>query len=239
LCENVCMNLAGVMTGAVAAGAAVAVWGAVSPSSQMFGPTVRRLEDGRAIALTFDDGPNPLVTPRLLELLDQYGAKATFFLVGTHVRDCAGVAREIAARGHAVGNHSYTHPNLAIMSARRVEEELAWCGATIESATGMRARLMRPPFGFRGPQLAGAMRRGGLGPLVMWSAMGRDWKPQAAERVRNRLRRVRGGDIVLLHDGDHRVLRGDRMHTVEALKYWMPRWVEAGYRFEAVTHKVS
>jgi peptidoglycan/xylan/chitin deacetylase (PgdA/CDA1 family) len=237
LCEDECMNLAGVIGGVVATGAAVAAWGAVSPSSQMFGPTVRRLVDARAIALTFDDGPNPMVTPRLLELLDQYEAKATFFLMGAHVRECIELTWEIAARGHALGNHTYTHPNLAMMSTRKIEEELAWCGETIESAAGKRAPLVRPPFGFRGPQLGGAVRRSDMGPVVMWSAMARDWQPQPSERVSRRLRRVRGGDIVLLHDGDHRVLRGDRMHTVEALKYWMPRWVEAGYRFDAVTQE--
>lgn len=239
LCENVFMSLAAVMMGAMAAGAAAGVWGAVSPGSQMYGPTVRRIEDAGAIALTFDDGPNPAVTPRLLDLLDQHQAKATFFLMGAHVRECAGLVREIVLRGHALGNHTDTHPNLAVLSPRRIEEEMARCAEEIQSIAGIRLRMMRPPFGFRGPQLAPALQRGGWGPVVMWSAMARDWKPQPAERVRHRLQGVRGGDIVLLHDGDHRVLRGDRMHTVDALEYWLPRWSAAGYRFVAVNQAAS
>ncbi len=90
---------------------------------------------------------------------------------------------------------------------------------------------MRPPFGFRGPQLDRVIRRRGDLGVVMWSVWARDWKAQPPEPVIKRLRRVRGGDIVLLHDGDHRVLEGDRRHTVAALEYWLPRWKDAGIRF--------
>ena len=89
---------------------------------------------------------------------------------------------------------------------------------------------MRPPYGFRSPFLNGVVKhRHGAG-VVMWSRLARDWKPQPAAAVTARLRRVHGGDIVLLHDGDHRVANGDRQHTVEALKYWIPRWKDAGLR---------
>ena len=90
---------------------------------------------------------------------------------------------------------------------------------------------MRPPYGFRGPQLAAVVRKRGGAGVVMWSAMARDWKPQAAETVIERLRRVRGGDIVLLHDGDPHVADADRRHTALALEYWIPRWKDAGMRF--------
>src|ERR1700719_3602209 len=87
-------------------------WGAVAPSSQLFGPTLRRLRVPSGIALTFDDGPNPAITPRLLDLLQRYRARATFFLIGRHVRACPELAAEIANRGHAIGNHTDSHPNL-------------------------------------------------------------------------------------------------------------------------------
>ena len=93
---------------------------------------------------------------------------------------------------------------------------------------------MRPPYGFRSPFLQGVIDRRGAAGVVMWSRLARDWKPQAAEAVERRLQRVRGGDIVLLHDGDHRVANGDRRHTVEALEHWIPRWKDAGLRFVTV-----
>jgi hypothetical protein len=89
---------------------------------------------------------------------------------------------------------------------------------------------MRPPFGYRSPLLHGIVRERGHAKLVMWSARARDWNPQPAQHVIRRLRRVRGGDIVLLHDGDHRVLEGERRHPVAALEYWLPRWTDAGIR---------
>ena len=89
---------------------------------------------------------------------------------------------------------------------------------------------MRPPYGYRSPLLSGIIRRRADAKVVMWSAAARDWKPQPAERVIKHLRRVRGGDIVLLHDGDHRKLSGDRRHTLEAVEYWLPRWKNAGLR---------
>lgn len=93
---------------------------------------------------------------------------------------------------------------------------------------------MRPPFGGRGPALDRAASASGITGVVMWSKWAWDWKVQPAEPVIERLRRVRGGDIVLLHDGDHRVAEGDRRHTVRAVEYWLPRWKDAGLRFVTV-----
>lgn len=182
------------------------------------------------MAITFDDGPNPAVTPALLNLLERYHARATFFLIGRNVRRFPELTREIAARGHAIGNHTETHPSLTFMHPRRIAQELARCDEAIESATGRRARWMRPPFGFRGPQLNPVVQRESVG-VVMWSVLAWDWKPQPAAPVIRRLRRAKGGDIVLLHDGDHRVLEGDRKHSVDALAYWLPRWSHRGFRF--------
>ncbi|MGH9866461.1 MAG: hypothetical protein ACRD4H_13715, partial [Candidatus Acidiferrales bacterium] len=92
-------------------------------------------------------------------------------------------------------------------------------------------RWMRPPFGFRGPQLDGVVREFGYSGVAMWSKWAWDWKPQPAQPVIHRLRHVTGGDIVLLHDGDHRLLKGDRRHTVTALEHWLPRWKDGGLRF--------
>jgi peptidoglycan/xylan/chitin deacetylase (PgdA/CDA1 family) len=216
--------------GACAAGGILA-WAAAAPSAQLFGRTIRHTGDASSIALTFDDGPNPTITPALLHLLDQHNTRATFFLIGRHVRAFPELAREIAERGHAVGNHTDTHPVLTFLSPRRIAEEFRRCDGALEAAIGRRTRWLRPPYGFRGPQLGGVVRRRGDARIVMWSLAAWDWKPQPPERVIKRLRRARGGDIVLLHDGDHRLLEGDRRHTVRALAYWLPRWRDAGLGF--------
>lgn len=222
------------MTGAaatLAAAAGAAAWGAVAPSSQMFGPTVRRTGNPGTIALTFDDGPNPAVTPGLLKLLERHGAKATFFLIGQFARGESSLTREIAERGHGVGNHTQTHPSLVFLSRREIRNELARCDEAIGEATGSAPKWMRPPYGFRSVFLAEIARERGYKGVVMWSRMARDWKPQAAEGVIGRLRGAKGGEIVLLHDGDHRRLGGARSHTVTALEHWLPRWADAGMKF--------
>ncbi|MGH9703163.1 MAG: polysaccharide deacetylase family protein [Candidatus Acidiferrales bacterium] len=214
--------------------AGAGAFGAMHPASQLFGRTIRHAGNQRALALTFDDGPNPRITPQLLDLLERHQIQATFFVIGKFARECAALTAEIAARGHLLGNHTESHPDLIWLGSKRIEAELARCQEAIHRSTGKTAVWMRPPYGFRGPQLDAAVRRGGFKAVVMWSAWAWDWKPQAAEPVIHRLRRVRGGDIVLLHDGDHRALNGDRIHTVAALEYWLPRWKDAGREFVTI-----
>jgi peptidoglycan/xylan/chitin deacetylase (PgdA/CDA1 family) len=207
------------------------------------------------MALTFDDGPNPALTPQLLPLLERNGIRATFFLVGRWARACPELVREIAALGHEIGNHTETHPNLALLSASRIDHELALCRESIvaaldaapDAARSAHGAWMRPPFGFRGPQLAGAVERAGLRGVAMWSLTCYDWKPQRPAALIERLGRVmgsgvysptggrRGGEIVLLHDGDFRALGADRQHVLVALKYWLPRWRDAGLKFATIT----
>lgn len=224
--------------GACAAGGFLS-WAAAAPSSQIFGPTVRHTGTSETIALTFDDGPNPAVTPQLLDLLEQHHARATFFVIGKWAMAEPGLTREIAARGHLLANHSHTHPRLALCSRERIDEELRRCDDAIEAATGRRSSWIRPPFGYRSPLVARAVRDRGDDGIVMWSASGRDWKSQADGKLIGRLHAVRGGDIVLLHDGDHRIARGDREHTARALAHWLPRWKDAGLNFVTVQAAVS
>jgi len=225
------MNVWPIAAGALATCSGVAAWGAFHPAAQLFGPTVRHTGSQSAVALTFDDGPNPALTPRLLDLLDEHRVRATFFLIGRHVRACPQLAAEIAARGHTLGNHTDTHPSLLWLSGRHTLGELQRCQEAIERAAGCRAAWMRPPYGFRGPQSDGAVRRAGLRGVVMWSVLAFDWKPQPAARVIRRLQRVRGGDIVVLHDGAPEALGADRKHVVGALQRWLPRWKQAGLEF--------
>ncbi len=112
------------VAGAALAASGTYAWGSVAPPSQLFGPTIRRTGDASTIALTFDDGPNPAITPQLLDLLDRHRVKATFFLIGAWVREAPSLASDIAARGHAAGNHTDTHPSLALRSKQRITDEL-------------------------------------------------------------------------------------------------------------------
>jgi peptidoglycan/xylan/chitin deacetylase (PgdA/CDA1 family) len=234
LCENpsaIMERFAIILTAGALAASGAFCRGAFAPGSQLFGRTTRFTGDSGALALTFDDGPNPRVTPGLLDLLDHHDAKATFFLIGRHVASAPVLAKEIAARGHVIGNHTQTHPNLAFCLPAATEKEVDQCDEAIQTAIGRKPLWMRPPFGCRSPALNGIVRRNGCAGLVMWSKWGRDWKSQPAAAVIHRLANARGGDILLLHDGDHRVPQGDRQHTVDALKHWIPRWKEAGLRF--------
>ncbi len=235
------MNLLPLAVPAALAG--IAAWGAAVPSSQLFGRTVvhRRStggEDCREVALTFDDGPNPRCTPTLLDLLDKHQATATFFLVGKFVRQHPELAREVAARGHALGNHTQTHPNLFWKGTGRITQELEECQRAIEEVCGIRPRLFRPPFGFRGPHLFPVVRRMGM-EVIMWSVMVKDWNVQPAEQIGEGLKTTRGGDILVLHDGDYRRTNGDRMHTVSALALALPWFSERGWHCVTVPELVK
>ena len=212
-------------------GAGLYAWGALYPGSQVFGPTLRHSSGNSSLGLTFDDGPNMAITPHLLTLLDRYQVKATFFLIGKHVRACPDLAREVAARGHSIGNHTETHPSLLWMSRRRIIQQLSQCQDAIEQATGQRPTIMRPPFGERGPQLQSAVRQAGLHGVAMWSLTAFDWKPQPAERLIRRLRGAGNGDVIVLHDGDHLAMGADRLHLLKALEFWLPRWRDDGLKF--------
>jgi peptidoglycan-N-acetylglucosamine deacetylase len=221
----------------VGAAAGIAAWGAVSPYSELFGPTLRHTASRRKIALTFDDGPNPAVTPRLLDLFERYSVRGTFFLIGKFARACPGLAKEIHARGHVIGNHTDTHANLIWQTPGGIRSELGRCQDAIASATGTEPpRWMRPPYGYRNPLLHTEVRRAGIQGVVMWSKICWDWKPQPPQRLIERLASIartgrKQGDIVVMHDGDHRALGGDRLHVVAALEHWLPRWRDAGMEF--------
>jgi peptidoglycan-N-acetylglucosamine deacetylase len=205
---------------------------------------VRHTGSARKIALTFDDGPNPAVTPRLLKLFERYSVRATFFLIGRFARACPDLVKEMSARGHALGNHTDSHANLIFRLRAGIRDELARCQDAVASATGAPPVWMRPPYGYRSPLLHGEIQRAKMQGVVMWSKICWDWKPQPPERLIDRLANVARrnrprGDIVVLHDGDHRTLGGDRQHVVAALEYWLPRWRDAGIEFVTIEAESS
>lgn len=210
------------------------------PKSQLFGRTLIAGEDCNEIALTYDDGPNPAATPQLLEVLARHGVRATFFVIGDFVRREPGLARDVAAAGHLVANHTMSHPRLSILPAARVREELAGCNAVIEDMLGMTVQLFRPPFGARRPYVLRAARELGLTP-VLWNVTGSDWNPIGAERIVENLTRGvtanqgRGrGSNLLLHDGGHLGLNAPRLDTVAATERLLKWYRGSGKRFVMV-----
>src|SRR5690349_15665123 len=136
---------------ASAAAASYAGYATMAPRSQLYGRTLTQGNDPDQIALTYDDGPNDPHTQRLLDVLAAHGAKATFFLIGKYVRQRPEIARAVAAAGHEIGNHTYTHPNLIFVSKARLRQELEDCRKAIEDALGTSPAIFRPPFGGRRP----------------------------------------------------------------------------------------
>jgi peptidoglycan/xylan/chitin deacetylase (PgdA/CDA1 family) len=183
------------------------VFGGRWPTSQLFGPvTARGPREGRRVALTFDDGPNAEWTPALLDLLEAMNVRATFFVIGRWAERQPRLLRKLIAAGHALGNHSYSHPTLAAMRAGAVAEELARCRAAVEAARVEFSRvngrmLMRPPYGRRRPGTIRAIRAQGYLP-VTWSVNGCDWLDGATpDSIAARCLAAGPGDVILLHDG--------------------------------------
>jgi peptidoglycan-N-acetylglucosamine deacetylase len=195
-----------------ATGAAVGVAGLglahVGPAASWLPPVRDRLMPalaarGRAdhVALTFDDGPDPVSTPRFLDLLDELEVRATFFVLGSRVARHPGVVAETAARGHEVAVHGWTHKPQWLPHPQRDVTELRLACDVVEQACGTRPEWFRPPFGVLTAGLWRAARLAELRP-VLWGAWGKDWEEQrtAREVERTVLGSLRGGTTVLLHD---------------------------------------
>jgi peptidoglycan-N-acetylglucosamine deacetylase len=204
------------------------------PSCSWLAPSVSRgVADRPAIALTFDDGPSES-TVELLEILAGFRAPATFFQCGVNVRRLPGVAREVAAAGHEIGNHTHSHRLLALKSAGFIERELSAAQEAIEHATGVRPRYFRAPYGARWFGLRAAQQRLGL-TGVMWSTIALDWKRQTPAVVSRLLHGAARGAILCLHDGRVLEHRPDIGVTIQAVRELLPKLMERGFHFEKVT----
>lgn len=185
------------------------------------------VHDGpKAIALTIDDGPSPVYTPQILRLLEKYRVTATFSMIGIEVAANRGVAREVAAAGHVIANHTWTHPDLAYLTPAAVADQVNRATGAIHQATGRVPTLFRAPYGAWSAAVFQYCAQTGMTPLD-WSVDPRDWsRPGVASIVGNIMRNTRTGSIILEHDGG-----GDRSETVAALKIVLPRLLAAGYHF--------
>ena len=224
-----------VASGAVIGSAsAVAAYGSASKSSQLFGPSIfRGSGQRRSIALTFDDGPSE-GTPELLEYLDQERVTATFFLCGMNVRRLPAIAGQVAAAGHELGNHSYSHPHLLLKSREFIEHEFTYAQRIISGETGIAPMLLRPPYGLRWAGMRAVQEK--LSLLgVLWTVIGNDWKWPAHAIAQRVLGATTPGGIVCLHDGRAVEARPDIRETIRAVKRIIPVLKDQGYAFETVS----
>jgi peptidoglycan-N-acetylglucosamine deacetylase len=227
---------------AVAAGAALATlsYQSLAPTGQWFGKAFYGLRRGsKQIALTFDDGPNDPHTFVLLDILATYRVSATFFLIGRYVRQAPHIAQEVARRGHVIGNHTFTHPLLTLQSGVRIREEILACQKAISDVVGEHSNLFRPPWGGRRPKVFRLVRQLGLQP-VMWNITGYDWKASSAQSIEEQVtRRLRGGDVILLHDGSHATFGADRSKTTQAVDHLLARYKAEGYDFAVIPDMIE
>lgn len=188
--------------------------------------------DGNYIALTFDDGPHPRNTPRLLDILRQRNIKATFYVIGKSVNLYPEIARRIVAEGHEIGNHTYNHPNLTRLSNSKVREELNITREAIIRATGVKPRTMRPPYGALRTNQRQMIKSEYGYPTILWDVDPLDWKRPGTAVVKSRiLNGTRSGSIVLAHD----------LHstTVDAMPTTLDALLAKGFRFVTVSQLLA
>ena len=225
------------------AAAGLATWAGFHtmwPTSQVYGRTFLGLPRGsRQLALTYDDGPNDPYTWRLLEVLERHGAKATFFLIGRFVRQKPEIARAVVAAGHAIGSHTWDHPNLIFASSAEVRRQLEQTQQAIRDATGVEPTLFRPPFGGRRPATLRIARAMGLVP-VMWNVSCYDWKRISTDEIVGHAEsQIAGGNVILLHDGEYHRVGVDRSRSIEASERILTRYRGEGYEFVTVPQMLN
>jgi peptidoglycan/xylan/chitin deacetylase (PgdA/CDA1 family) len=218
-----------------AAAASAAGYQSMAPTGQWYGRTLTGgIRGSKRMALTYDDGPNDPHTLKLLDVLAKHNVRATFFMIGRYVEQRPDLARAVAQAGHVIGNHTFTHPLLIFKSEAQTRTELIDCHKALDSAIGKHSNLFRPPFGGRRPATLRIAQKLGL-QTAMWNVTGYDWNTPAATVIEKKVaRQMRGGDVILLHDGGHRALGADRAQTVTATDNLIRRYKDEGYEFATV-----
>jgi peptidoglycan-N-acetylglucosamine deacetylase len=227
-------RVAGLSAGALLSGlSAAAAYGSVAKSSQLFGPTVYRgVRSRKSVALTFDDGPSE-GTAELLEYLGKEEVPATFFMCGANVTRLPQVAGEVAAGGHQLGNHTYSHPNLPFKSKAFIDQEFTETQKIIQFETGVTPMVLRAHYGSRWMGMREVQQRLSL-LSVMWTVAGFDWRWPAERIAGHVLSHCAPGAIVCLHDGRSVKAQPDIRATLAAVRDIVPRLKDNGYTFETV-----
>lgn len=201
----------------------------------MLKPVIHVVETKRkAVAFTFDDGPNPLYTPQVLDIFRQAGpkAKATFMLIGTQLEQSPETARQIHEEGHEIANHTYTHPHLTELSEEECREELLRNEELILKTIGVKPKVMRPPYFSYNDEVARIV--GELGYLAVAGAVNgeaTDWEMPGVQHIVDKTReKVQPGSVLLFHDG-----YDDRSQTIEAVRILVPELIAEGYELVTVS----
>ncbi|MGE7840035.1 polysaccharide deacetylase family protein [Lysinibacillus sp. NPDC093712] len=193
--------------------------------------TIALRPDGKYIALTFDDGPSPKVTPRVLQTLKQHEAKATFFMLGSRVEMYPSIAAQVAAEGHEIANHTFSHPNLKKMTHKEMIEEIDKTNNIIEMATGVTSTLFRPPYGVYNQDILNYTTSNNY-TTILWSVDSLDWKSRNPTTIKKEiLSNVTNKSVVLMHD----------IHTAtaEALPELLMTLKKEGYEFVTVSELLT
>jgi len=172
----------------------------------------------RGVALTFDDGPHPFYTPRVLEILERFQAKASFFVIGKHLEKHGDLVASMSRAGHVVGNHSYGHfRTMSLLSSPKIRQEILQCQKEVGKWVGYQPRFYRQPAGFRNPKIFGILKELGMN-MVGWQVRAFDTQLRDPQTIaRKILEKIQPGGVILLHDGSDSEQNQDRTPTLEAL----------------------
>jgi peptidoglycan-N-acetylglucosamine deacetylase len=195
----------------------------------------------KIVALTFDDGPSPDWTPKILDALKEKNIKATFFMLGKHVEQYPAVARRVTEEGHEIGNHTYDHHVLLYYKTEELEKEIKEAQAAIYKATGITTKYFRPPKAWLTEKEKKDIRRMGY-ETVLWSLNSKDWVTFHDKQITSYiLRNIRPGDIILFHDsgGVFHTEGGNRKQTVKTILRLAGKLKEKGYKFVTISELLN
>lgn len=185
---------------------------------------------GKRIALTFDDGPHPKITSKILDILDEFSIKATFFVIGVNVKNYSEQINKILEKGHEIGNHTYSHNILKSMSKEEIESEIAKTESQLNEINEVEVKLLRPPCGLYDETLENIAKEKNL-KIVLWTIDTLDWEHASSKQmIKNVLVNIKDGDIILFHD----YVSGE-YNTPRALKEIIPSLKNMGYEFVTVS----
>ena len=182
--------------------------GVVNIHWNFFTQSINKLEDPKRLLLTFDDGPHPVFTPQILDLLDRFRIKAIFFVIGKNAEQYPKLLKEIGDRGHLIGNHSYSHaPTFDFFSVRNMIADIEKANKTIESITTNKPIFFRPPFGITNPRINKLIKQTGM-TSIGWSFRSYDTTKRSNEQIIQQMKKeIRGGEILLFHDSIERSIK--------------------------------
>ena len=186
------------------------------------------------IALTFDDGPHPRLTPKILDILDKYGIKATFFVIGENAKYYPDALMQISERGHEIANHTYSHITFSRSNLSKLKGEIEMCEKEIFNRTECKTKLFRPPEGMMSQELQGIIK-GMDYTVILWDLDTRDWNHTPPQKISNNVtKNIRSGDVILMHD-----FIGYNSPTPEALELFIPILLDRGYKFVTVSELIG